>query len=260
MIDDVAVALVRVADRLPRGSIKLARTFAAMRPSLRRFSAQTRYGPFVCDLSELACYPLIAKGEFTHWQKDEAAFQALPITRESIVLDIGANIGVMTRRFAERARHVHAFEPSPKALDLLRLNAPENCTIHPIALGEKDGIAHLEETESHDASYIAEMGLRVPMRTVDSLGLDPDFIKIDVEGYEPQVLRGAEQCLKRGTPIMFEALTPEAFAECASVIQSANPAYRISDMGSGENFLALCDQPVTRCGAELGCQLFKLRL
>jgi FkbM family methyltransferase len=238
-IDDAAATLVRVAHNLPRGSVRLARTLAAIRPSLHRYRAETRYGPFICDMAEMACYPLIAKGEFPHWRNDEAALRSIPLTRESVVLDIGANIGVMTRLFAERAGHVHAFEPSPRALDLLRLNAPANCTIHPIAIGEKNGSTHLAEVEACDRSHIATNGLRVPIRTIDSLDLDPDFIKIDVEGYEPQVLRGSIETLKRGPIVMFEALTPAAFEECCAILLKANPFYRISDMGSGENFLAM---------------------
>lgn len=237
MLDEAAVALIRFADRFPRGSVRLARTLAALRPSLHRYRADTRYGPILCDVSETACYPLVAKGEFPHWRADEAALRSIPLTNK-IVLDIGANIGVMTRIFASQAKHVHAFEPSPRALALLRQNAPANCTIHPIAVGETDGFAHIAEHEAVDESQIAETGYRVPMRSVDSLNLAPDFIKIDVEGYEPHVLRGAVETLKRGPLVMFEALTPGALDECRAVLLSANPAYRISDMGSGENFLA----------------------
>lgn len=237
MIDEVAVALVRVADRLPRGSVRLARTLTALRPSLRRYRTETRYGPIICDMAETACYPLLVKGEFPHWRADEEAIERLPIDGAT-VLDIGANIGVTARIFAKRARHVHAIEPAPRALALLRLNAPANCTIHPLALGEHCGTARLSEHEALDESRISDTGLRVPMRTVDSLGLDPDFIKIDVEGYEPQVIRGASETLKRGPLVMFEALTPQAFSECSAIMLKANPMYRISDMGGGTNFLA----------------------
>jgi FkbM family methyltransferase len=206
-------------------------------PSLRRYRAETRYGPIICDVGETACYPLVVRGEFPHWRADEAALQGIPLDGRT-VLDIGANIGVTARIFAKRAKHVHAFEPGPRALALLRLNAPANCTVHAIAIGETNGFAHIAEHEACDESRISDTGLRVPMRTVDSLGLNPDFIKIDVEGYEPQVLRGAVETLRRGPIVMFEALTPGALDECRAAILSANPDYRISDMGSGTNFLA----------------------
>jgi FkbM family methyltransferase len=239
MLDEAAVALIRAADRLPRGSVRLARTLAAIRPSLRRYRASTCYGEMICDVGETACYPLVVKGEFPHWQADAEAIARIPLNRESVVLDIGANIGVMTRLFAERAGHVHAFEPSPRALALLRENAPPNCTIHPIALGDHNEVTHIAELEALDESHVSETGIVVQMRTVDSLNLNPDFIKIDVEGYEPAVLRGAVETMKRGPMLMFEALTKEARMECASIIHEANPAYLIEDMGSGVNFYAI---------------------
>jgi FkbM family methyltransferase len=238
-IDDAAATLIRAAHHLPRGSVRLARTLAAIRPSLHHYRAETRYGSFICDMAEMACYPLIAKGEFPHWRSDEAALFSIPLNRNSVVLDIGANIGVMTRIFAARAGHVHSFEPAPRALALLRENAPENSTIHAIAIGDHNGIAHIQEAEAVDESYIATTGIPVQMRTIDSLALAPDLIKIDVEGFEPAVLRGAAETLKNGPIIMFEALTAAALAHCSAIIVEANPAYSIRDMGSGQNFLAM---------------------
>jgi FkbM family methyltransferase len=241
-LDEAAVALVRVADLLPRGSVRIARLLTRVRPTLRRYPARTRYGTVICDLSETACYGLAIRGEIAHWRADENAMARVPLNKQSVVLDIGANIGVMAMIFASRAGHVHAFEPAPRALALLRENVPPNCTIHPIAIGERDGITHIAELEALDESHVAETGLAVQVRTVDSLDLNPDFIKIDVEGYEPQVLRGAAETLKRGPMLMFEALTPKALEECVSIIRTSNPKYHIDDMGSGKNFFASVNQ------------------
>jgi len=238
MFDEAAVALLRASTVLPRGSMRLARMLAGMRPSLRRYPARTKYGRLFCDVTESSCFALAASGEFTRWRADEQAIAAIPLDRRSVVLDIGANIGVMTRIFAERAGHVHAFEPSPRALALLQLNAPPNCTVHPFALGEKEGVVAFAECEALDMSHIGEGDLQVPVRTVDSLGLRPSFIKIDVEGFEPQVLRGAAQTLAAGPIVMFEALTPKLLEECTSILAAANARYHVIDMGSGENFLA----------------------
>jgi FkbM family methyltransferase len=238
MLDDAAVALLRASTVLPRGSMRLARLLAGVRPSLKRYPARTKYGRLFCDVTESSCFALATKGEFTRWRADEEAIAAIPLDRSSIVLDIGANIGVMTRIFAQRAGHVHAFEPSPRALALLGLNVPRYSTVHPFALGEEEGVAAFAECEALDTSHIGEGDLQVPVRTVDSLDLKPSFIKIDVEGFEPQVLRGAARTLAAGPTVMFEALTPELLDECTSVLAAANPRYRVSDMGSGENFLA----------------------
>jgi FkbM family methyltransferase len=238
MLDQAAVALLRASTLLPRGSMRLARLLAAARPSLKRYPARTKYGRLYCDVTESSCFALATSGEFTRWRADEDAIAAIPLDRSSVVLDIGANIGVMTRIFAKRAGHVHAFEPSPRALAMLRLNAPPNATVHPFALGEEEGVVEFAECEALDMSHIGEGDLQVPVRTVDSFGLTPDFIKIDVEGFEPQVLRGAAKTLAAGPIVMFEALTPDLLKECTSILVAANPGYLVKDMGSGENFLA----------------------
>jgi FkbM family methyltransferase len=238
MLDDAAVALLRASTVLPRGSMRLARLFAGVRPSLKRYPARTKYGRLFCDVTESSCFALATRGEFTRWRADEEAIAAIPLDRSSIVLDIGANIGVMTRIFAARAGHVHAFEPSPRALALLRLNAPLNSTIHPFALGEEEGVVAFAECEALDMSHIGQGDLKVPVRTEDSLELAPSYLKIDVEGFEPHVLRGARRTLAAGPMVMFEALTSELVQECTSILVSANRRYRVHDMGSGENFLA----------------------
>jgi FkbM family methyltransferase len=148
MLDEAAVALLRASTVLPRGSMRLARLLAAAQPSLKCYPARTKYGRLFCDVTESSCFALATKGEFTRWKADEEATAAIPLDRQSIVFDIGANIGVMTRIFAERAGHVHAFEPSPRALALLRLNVPPNSTIHPFALGEEEGVVAFAECEA----------------------------------------------------------------------------------------------------------------
>ncbi len=223
MIDKLAVALVRAT---PFGYFKLARLLARVRPSLRRFPVSTRYGTIVCDISERICFPLVLKGEYENWGKDEIAFARIPLTSSSVVLDIGANIGVTTNIFAERAGQVHAFEPSPRALGLLKANARSNVTVHSVALSDYHGVAFFEERDSLDISSFSDHGIEVPVRTVDSFDLKPDFIKIDVEGFEPQVLRGAKVTLGHSPVVMFEALSTEARDECEATILAANSGYR----------------------------------
>ena len=235
MLERAAIGLLRAAKRLPRGHTRLAFTLPRLIPGLRERRVQTRYGPMTLDMREEICHPLFVYGEYPHWRGEEHWLAKLPL--DGVVLDIGANIGAMTVQFARTAKHVHAFEPSPRALRLLRFNAPENCTVHAVALGDHNGRAYLEEAVSTDVSHIADHGTPVAMRTVDSLGLEPDFIKIDVEGYEPAVLRGATETLRAGPPIMFEALSADAFGHCKAAVLKANQAYEFTAMG-GINYLA----------------------
>ena len=49
-----------------------------------------------------------------------------------VFADVGANVGTWTRWLAPRFQHVHAIEPNPDALPILRANLPPNATVHDI--------------------------------------------------------------------------------------------------------------------------------
>jgi FkbM family methyltransferase len=233
MIDDLLTAGIRAA---PFGYWRLARMMRAARPSLGWHQTPTRYGTMMCDVGEPACFPLVKFGRFPHWADDEALIERL--SPRDVVVDVGANVGAMTRLFARTAQVVHAFEPSPKALRFLKANAPSNTVIHPVALSDFTGAAKFAERESFDLSSFADEGIEVPVRTLDSFGLKPSLIKIDVEGFEPEVIRGARETLKHSPLILFEALTKAKLAECQAEILSANPAYEIERV-SAFNCLAM---------------------
>lgn len=141
------------------------------------------------------------------------------VPRSRVALDIGANRGIYTWRLARLARQVHAFEPQPELAARLQLAVPE-ARVHALALSDGDGEAELrvpvvaniayqgwgsiEPENSFDAVRCSAVrSIHVPSRRLDSLGLDDvGFIKIDVEGHELAVLRGAERTLSRCRPIL----------------------------------------------------------
>jgi FkbM family methyltransferase len=240
MLDQMALSVGRLASHLPRGAMFTLRALTKLRPNLRRYPIETRYGTIVCDLSETICLPLLKHGEYPHWRPDIELYSRLPLDGK-IVLDIGANIGVLTRLFAKRAKHVHAFEPSPRAFRLLEANRYSNVTVYQVALADAVGTVKLSDPEDIDVCAIADEGIEVPCTTIDATGLEPDFIKIDVEGFEHLVLKGAKETLKRGPMIYFEALTPEALALNQATILSANPDYTFQLFGM--NCLAATHSP-----------------
>lgn len=133
-----------------------------------------------------------------------------------ICLDIGANIGNHSVAFADQFEHVHAFEPNPKALDLLQVNAKlrPNITVHPIGLSDRtetlEGVqpAHnLGGTGVATASRREGTAVTLPLFPLDEVAFDPGgarirFVKIDVEGFEEQVIRGAANTLREHRPVI----------------------------------------------------------
>ncbi len=134
-------------------------------------------------------------------------------TPGSVVFDVGAHHGLLTVLFCRwtgPTGHVHAFEPSPPnvlALDAnIALNHLQNCTRQFVAVGSTTGIAEMNG-ESVATRNIAS-------RTVPQMELDQyccseniqkvDVIKIDVEGFEGNVLRGAKKLLARRPKIALE--------------------------------------------------------
>lgn len=134
------------------------------------------------------------------------------------VLDVGANIGCTALLFSGLADTVHAFEPSPTTHAILAGNvtAAENVTTHNYGLGEKAGTFELTYAANNrsggfvsnltqaSAGHVVEL---IEIRRMDDAvrGLHlsaVDFIKLDVEGFEASVLRGAPETLWRFRPVV----------------------------------------------------------
>lgn len=151
-----------------------------------------------------------------------------------IVLDAGANIGYVSLYFAmlvgDRGR-VYAFEPGQNNLSYLARNAAQagNITIVPNALGEKaeTRTLHLENLTGQTNSFLSEWRAArltagshfmtvetksVPVQVLrgddflEKNGILPDFVKMDVEGFEYEVLKGLEKTIRESRPAMMVEL------------------------------------------------------
>jgi FkbM family methyltransferase len=75
-------------------------------------------------------------------------------------------------------------------------NCPEDVETHQLAIGNEEKMISLSEDNFTQAKRVVGDGA-IPMVTIDSLGLDDvNLIKIDVEGFEMEVLKCAENTLK----------------------------------------------------------------
>ena len=167
----------------------------------------------------------------------------LPIERDDVVVDIGANNGVFTLFASSKTRGaLHAIEPSPRNVEILRrnltVNGLRNVTVHECAVSDTVGTARLflnsvdgqqnvlsehviparikQYTDrpdlNHILSYSGEAAnfIEVPTTTLpvimDNHALERiDFLKLDCEGAESSILRSTpEAYLKRVKKIAME--------------------------------------------------------
>ena len=140
----------------------------------------------------------------------------------SIILDVGANVGVYSVPLAAARPDttVHAFEPNPVVARRLAANVAmnrlANIVLHPEALSDAageadfyrlDADATLSSLNRHAAVIHGVPDVhRVKVQTIDALFADDPqpvgFIKVDVQGAERKVLEGAQRCLRRDRPVL----------------------------------------------------------
>ena len=148
----------------------------------------------------------------------------------AVALDVGANVGayaLLLGQWAGSSGAVYAFEPAPGAFAGLEGHVALNRladVIRPVraAIGDREGSAHLTISGTAGESRLVGAGepaaavstIDVPIVTIDRFcerqGLAPDFIKIDVEGWELAALRGARRTIaaRRGALALFVELHP----------------------------------------------------
>ncbi|MBI3881373.1 MAG: FkbM family methyltransferase [Verrucomicrobia bacterium] len=152
------------------------------------------------------------------------------LTPVRTVFDVGANSGQFSRACALRlpGAVIHAFEPLAVCQEGLRKVAVEfsQIKVHQLALGESAGTVEMFQNDFNAASSLLPMGDRhrelwphtvnttkisVPLDTLDAaaarLGAQgPAFLKLDVQGFELHVLRGATNTLRDTAVVMMEVL------------------------------------------------------
>jgi FkbM family methyltransferase len=148
---------------------------------------------------------------------------------DSVVIDIGANIGAISLYAAKIVKNgkVLAFEPLPGIADDLRdnikLNKLRNVEVHQVALGPKTGTVSMRPDLSERGSstlltkqrpnHTYGKPIQVSVRRLDDYTANlthVDLMKLDVEGYELGVLLGAVQTIKRFQPPMILEYDPKS--------------------------------------------------
>lgn len=123
--------------------------------------------------------------------------------RRRTAIDIGAHIGTWTCGLLEEFATVLAFEPQDENFRCLAMNAP-SAELFKVALSDSYGGAAMAQHGSNSGCWRVAQGSSVAVYPLDQLRLtNVDFIKIDVEGYEGRVLRGAVETIERSHPTIF---------------------------------------------------------
>jgi FkbM family methyltransferase len=194
------------------------------------------------------------------WDKKEGDFIYFLklIPSEGIILDIGANIGIMTVHFAKEIKdsEIFAFEPvleNIKSLKkIVRFFCLKNVTIFEYALGNSEGeiemvMPVLDNVRMQGLSHVIDPAIekyndgdryKVPIHRIDSIEEIRNLtkpitaIKIDAENYEFWVFEGAKETILKHRPIIYcELWENDHRRKCLELIRSFN--YEIKVLISG---------------------------
>jgi FkbM family methyltransferase len=188
------------------------------------------------DLSDHVIGLNILRGAYEH---DEIEFVRSVLAAGDTAIDVGAHIGFFTMQMAAMVGptgEVHSFEPFPPNADLLERSIDENrfedrVTFQRAAVGAASGTATLTfpvETLNSGGAYLLRAGTAplagnqkadVPVVALDDVKVKGRvrLIKMDVEGAEPQVIRGAARMLAEHRPVILSELHPTQLDRASGV-------------------------------------------
>jgi FkbM family methyltransferase len=146
-------------------------------------------------------------------------------------VDAGAHCGLFARVMARDFDRVDAFEPVPAFQECFTCNtlAAGNVVLHRAALGLRAGQATMRVAVGNTGlSHLSSAGdLVVPLVALDDLDYeDLDFLKVDVEGWEPEVIAGSMDTLVRCRPVVMVEQNPGKSARCGRVDDAAERLLR----------------------------------
>lgn len=141
------------------------------------------------------------------------------VCKHDVVADIGANIGLTSLLFSSLASKVFSFEPSPSTYKILQTNLARagvtNVKAINLGLGEKPESLTITFAKNNRSGAFVSNKIRpirghiteeIQIDTIDNyfskLEIMPNFIKIDVEGFEKSVIKGATRILSKSKPIV----------------------------------------------------------
>lgn len=178
--------------------------------------------------------------------RDQRGWDVMEAASGKVAWDVGANIGQSTRVLAARFDQVLAFEPCAGSYAILYDEMPENVEALPFAIGREDGHMKLDIFEySIKTGQLVSPGRPLPVwggrrgsctvtcRSLDSLMMHndpPDFVKVDTEGSEVEVIAGGRTLFARVRPQVIIEVHRE---EHGDMIRDLLPGYDLTEVRHG---------------------------
>ncbi len=126
----------------------------------------------------------------------------------NLAVDAGANYGLMSYSLNEKFNQTHAFEVDPSVRECFKENVKKfnlnRVVVHDCGLSDKEEtVSLIYNKNTFGTSVNKNQSGECLCKTIDSFNFETlDFIKMDCEGYEPFILRGAEATIKKFKPVI----------------------------------------------------------
>jgi FkbM family methyltransferase len=170
--------------------------------------------------------------------ENSALIRAIGEAAGGDLIDVGANFGQQPFEVWKSFRKIVLVEPNGEAARFLRDLFQNAFNVEILEAGASDRVGEAtlffpDEKQSGVARIGANSeGLKIALTTIDEIlrtrALLPSLIKIDVEGFEEQVIRGAEETLKEHLPILaFECEDEKQFEKCKGLLPRSCDFYHI---------------------------------
>ena len=140
------------------------------------------------------------------WRARDSAIASCDNKR--ICIDIGANVGLWSCDLVKQFEKVIAFEPVAEFRECFKKNVTgNNYVIEPVALGRTESLIEMNIVQGNTGhTHIDQSSIgrgTIPLKTLDSFNLtNVDMIKIDVEGFEGEILAGAMKTIEQNKPVL----------------------------------------------------------
>lgn len=147
------------------------------------------------------------------WQLDHLTSALEFVQKFDVAIDGGAHVGSWTKALSERFTHVHSFDLNPLNFECLNQNVQDwelnNVTLYNLGLGDQEEQVSMLPDERYGDKNTGGMHIHgngnLPVSTLDQLlpELEAlDFIKLDIEGYEENALKGAKILIDKFNPVI----------------------------------------------------------